>query len=408
MRAPSLVLVFLAVSLAGCTSTPPTSPPGPLAPDDPNNPFLHPPEVDLTTPLVVSAKQMSARDAVVLALPVARAKAADAVPMGIESAESNASDPSIQLRLRRMGVGLDPSLGDGLIEAWSVRFRATEGVFRVTAYANGTARLEPRVTPPREGEGTAERWQIDSPQAMVVAMADPVFRRVALTPQSIVELTLLPPDALYRNDSAKRVFAEDPYWWFVAQEPSQASASVLVNARTGERILESPEGTIANEKFAHEHATFALFIRGQRVSFDHGAYDIRNISGKVHLHTLDATGALVPGGGSKWHLEGLFNHGQANLTLAQIFAQYGVTFRPSFLALDRLDGHDGSSWPDAGADVWRVFHRNATASPGGPFALAGGDYTAFVPRDGFQVLLTYGHDDDAELARQTAAIPSPR
>jgi hypothetical protein len=154
--------------------------------------------------------------------------------------------------------------------------------------------------------------------------------------------------------------------------------------------------------FVHGHAAFALFILGEEVNFTHADYDASRVFGRTHLHTLPPAG-----NGHIVHIEANFAGGVPNVTLAEFFAQYNVTFRAGFLRLDTHDAHNGSAWHDDGAQSWRVLV-SRWGPPGRlPFQAVEGDPAQVMPRDGDQVLVSYGAQGDAELAREERAVPEP-
>lgn len=162
-------------------------------------------------------------------------------------------------------------------------------------------------------------------------------------------------------------------------------------------------------KFAHEHPSYAIIIEGQEVSFSNQAYDITQISDKVHIHYRGG-----PTDGNTWHVEAGFPNGIPDLTLNQIFAYYGVSFTQGYLKLDTRDGHNGSEWRDTGNKTWRVFVSKMTADPQseenirGPWEELTGDYTQHVPRDLHKILVTYGDLSPQEVQRQQGLVPDAR
>lgn len=384
-------LLLVAAALAGCSS-----------PQEPTQP-----PVD-TSPMPIADKVFGAREAAAAAIPYARAQFPDALLAALEATETNTTFPTVMAKLRQLGAPRDPDIGDGLTGGWGVRFATSKGPIRVAALANGSLRLEMALTlnPPGSTPGSPqpnlELWAVDSPQAARIAMADDDFRQQAERPGVVVEIALQSPDATYKNDPVKRVLAEDPFWTFLAIHPGEPGhPRVLVNGRTGERIYADPFGDILDQRYGHEHAAFAIFTNGQRVRFDDPAYDASQISGKVHMNVSE------PDGGAIWHLEGQFLLAQPNLTLARILGQYGLHFEQGLLILDRHDGHNGATWPDEKPDAWHLFVSNRTSGVRNAFQEIVQNYTKYIPRDGDQVLLTYGSPTPVELAREEAVIPLP-
>lgn len=153
--------------------------------------------------------------------------------------------------------------------------------------------------------------------------------------------------------------------------------------------------------FVHEHAAFALFIEGERVSFADEAYDVSQIYGSVHMHATEEHG------GSIIHIEAPFPSGVPNVTLESFFAQYGVEFELGRLKLDSKGSHNGSELRDVGNHYWRVFvSRLEAGEPPSrlPFKQLSGDYAAHVIQDGDRILVTFGLDG-ASIEEQLSAIP---
>lgn len=161
------------------------------------------------------------------------------------------------------------------------------------------------------------------------------------------------------------------------------------------------------KKFIHEHPSFAMFIENEEVSFNHVDYDISKISDKVHMHYRGDPASMAT-----WHVESSYPGGVSDTTLADIFAQYGLTFRQGYLKLDTHDNHNGSEWPDRAPKVWRVFVSKSVANETGnqrlPFEEVTGDYSKYVPRDLDKILVTYGDLTPATVAAQQQQVPDPR
>lgn len=172
------------------------------------------------------------------------------------------------------------------------------------------------------------------------------------------------------------------------------------------------------KKFAHEHPAFSIFADGEQVTFNHQDYDASRISDKVHFHIR---GPLQDA--STWHVEAMFPGGIPDLSLSQIFGQYGVTFAKGRMKLDTKDGHTGQEYADAGNKTWHLYVSKMTAGeerqpfvevtagsallPEGA-ARTNGDYSAYVPRDLDKMLLHYGPADAATIAAQQAQVPDPK
>lgn len=170
----------------------------------------------------------------------------------------------------------------------------------------------------------------------------------------------------------------------------------------------APEGPPANstadgpsttvdlaERFVHEHAAFSLWLAGERLSFNHTAYDlqsVRNIT--AHLHIANT------GGEHAIHVEGNFRGGKHDVTLGTFLRIHGLEAAPGRLTLDSRDGHNGTTWNDTAALRWQVWARPAngtwTQAPEGP---------ALLLRDGLRVLLTYA-PPGADLDAQFRSVPS--
>lgn len=199
-----------------------------------------------------------------------------------------------------------------------------------------------------------------------------------------------------RQDRFKNVLPQYRNWIIIG---------VVVLAIAG-LILALPKATPL--KFAHEHPSFALFIEDQAVSFNDRAYDASEVSGRVHMHLAAGDPVKM----NTWHVESNFPNGVPDLTLAQIFEIYGVTFRQGYLKLDTKDGHNGTEWADAGAKTWRVYVSKLVANETGnvrqPFVQLPGDYSAHVPRDLEKILITYGDLTPAQVEAQQAQVPDAK
>lgn len=153
------------------------------------------------------------------------------------------------------------------------------------------------------------------------------------------------------------------------------------------------------ERFAHDHATFATFIGGERVGFAHPDYDAsKRGHGPPHMHTND--------GREVWHIEGRFPGGTPDMTLEALFGYHSVVFQEGYMKLDRAAGHNGTEWRDEGNATWQVYVSKMAGDARGPFEPAP-EGARYVPQDMDQVLITYGELTPAELARQQAAVPAP-
>lgn len=154
------------------------------------------------------------------------------------------------------------------------------------------------------------------------------------------------------------------------------------------------------ERFAHDHATFAVFINGERVNFAHPDYDAsKRGMGPPHMHVSD--------GKEVWHIEGNFPDGKPDQTLEELFVYNTVTFRDGYMKLDTLAGHNGSEWRDQGNATWQVFFSKFGVDARLPFERVEGDPSAYVPQNLDQLLITYGDPTPEELARQQAAVAAP-
>lgn len=158
-----------------------------------------------------------------------------------------------------------------------------------------------------------------------------------------------------------------------------------------------PPGTVnLSMQSAHEHAAFALFLAGERVSFNHSAYDLQAVRAvRAHLHVQQEHGEHVI------HVEDHFPGGAPNVTLAEFFGFHGLRFARGALTLDTRDGHNGTAWNDTPDKAWQVW----SAPRNGTFAEVL-DGPGLVLREGQRVLVTYAAPGD-DLAAQQAAVPEP-
>ncbi|MHB8604296.1 MAG: hypothetical protein ACYDCK_03490 [Thermoplasmatota archaeon] len=151
----------------------------------------------------------------------------------------------------------------------------------------------------------------------------------------------------------------------------------------------------------HEHATFAIFAEGTRVSFRDPAYDFtQGFSAAEHMHSLPGSGDV----NDTIHIEGTFPGGVPTWTLKDFFAQYGLIITPTSMKLDTLGGHNGTLYTATANDTLRVFDSIVASGVRQPFALVPGDATKLVPRDEMEILITFGHADATELASEEAHI----
>lgn len=154
------------------------------------------------------------------------------------------------------------------------------------------------------------------------------------------------------------------------------------------------------KRFIHDHASFALFIGGEKVSFVHPDYDAgQRGMGPPHMHIGD--------GREIWHIEGSFVGGRSDLTLADSSLYNGVTFRQGSMKLDTLGGHNGTEWRDQGNATWEVYVSRMVGDQRAPFERIEGDYSQYAPQNLDMILVTYGDLTPEELARQQAAVPQP-
>jgi hypothetical protein len=195
-----------------------------------------------------------------------------------------------------------------------------------------------------------------------------------------------------RQQRARRALPQ--YKWYIV------GAIVLVAIVAAALLYKGPP----IERFAHEHASYMIYVQGEPVSFAHPAYDISSVSERVHMHINEQ------GGGAIWHLEARFPNGIPDLSMRRIFSYYGLDFGVGHLRLDTADNHNGSEFRDQGNQTWQVLvskllpdAKNATVRDS--FRPLTGDYTAYTPRDGDKILITYGDPTPDELLRQEASIP---
>lgn len=153
------------------------------------------------------------------------------------------------------------------------------------------------------------------------------------------------------------------------------------------------------KRFAHDHASFAVFLGGEQVRFVSPDYDASTLGmGPPHMHVGD--------GKEVWHIEGSFPDGTPDLTLEDMFVYNGVKFRQGYMKLDAKGGHNGTEWRDQGNATWQVYVSKMVGDRRGPFEPVA-DYAQYMPQDLDQVLLTYGELTPEELARQQRAVPPP-
>lgn len=147
-------------------------------------------------------------------------------------------------------------------------------------------------------------------------------------------------------------------------------------------------------QWGHEHATFALFILGERVSFNHVDYDLSRVRVmRAHLHVPDEFTI---------HIEDDFPGGIPTVTVAEFLGVHGVRFATGALTLDRKDGHNGTTWNDTAQARWHVLvepaNQTAAEAAAGP---------GHVLREGQRVLVSYA-PPGTDFAPQFAAFPAPK
>lgn len=171
---------------------------------------------------------------------------------------------------------------------------------------------------------------------------------------------------------------------------------VVVAAAAAATFLQPSTG----DRFAHDHATFAMFVGGERVGFAHPDYDAsRRGHGPPHMHVGD--------GKEVWHLEGTFPGGKPDLTLERTFSYMAVAFRDGYAKLDTLGGHNGTEWRDQGSATWQVFVSRLVGDDRTPFERIAASASQYKPQNMDRLLVTYGDLPPEELARQQAAVPAP-
>lgn len=147
-------------------------------------------------------------------------------------------------------------------------------------------------------------------------------------------------------------------------------------------------------RFAHEHAAFALWVAGERVSFRHADYDLGRIGiMRTHLHVQ------ANGGEHIVHIEDRFPGGIPDATLGEFLLSLGIDARAGYLKLDTRDGHNGTAFPDGATHQWQVWLRPAN----GTWAPAPAGF-GHVLRNEHRILVTYAAPGD-DLVAQQASVP---
>lgn len=151
-----------------------------------------------------------------------------------------------------------------------------------------------------------------------------------------------------------------------------------------------------SRQFVHEHASFALWILGERVSFNHTDHDlsrVRNVT--AHLHIGERDGEHVV------HVEGPFPGGVHDVALADFFRIHGIAFAHGALTLGTRGGHNGTAWNDTADRRWEVHVQPRD----GAWALAA-EGPAHRLREGERVLVTFGALP-SQLDAQKESVPPP-
>lgn len=152
------------------------------------------------------------------------------------------------------------------------------------------------------------------------------------------------------------------------------------------------------KRFAHDHASFAVFIEGERVIFVHPDYDAgKRGMGPPHMHVGD--------GREVWHIEGSFPGGKPDMTLPDLFIYHGVKVREGSLQLDTAAGHNGTTWNDQGNKTWQLYVSRHDGDRRAPFVVEA--FTTYRPQNLDKLLITYGDLTSDELTRQQATVPTP-
>jgi hypothetical protein len=186
---------------------------------------------------------LAAKDAAARAEGTAKAWRSDAMLVGLGTLEyargafdgRNASDSDFPFPPQP-----DASPGDGRAPQWYLQYHAHSSMnmtLAVAVYANGTVQSREQNTSSTNGTALdAAAWQVDSPQAAQVAMQDTNFSAAARASDGVVGMFLSASGGGPYGGNASGA-GKDPLWVLFAGSASAGTgASVLVNARTGEKF----------------------------------------------------------------------------------------------------------------------------------------------------------------------------
>ncbi len=386
---PWLTLILVSTVLAGCFGS-----------DDAQTAQAQGDEVQ-------NLEGMTARLAIEKAWPAAKEWREDALLVGAQAEEHtvNVSRPD------QAGIGAapprDPAPGDGRAPMWLVGFRSGPSFLLVSVDGDGrTAEVKGGFNHPLgRTQAVLGTWHTDSPEALQTALDQPAFAEVAKADDVMFSLYLRPADPSLGGDPATARLAENPHWVLLAiSEKRSLITTARVDAVDG-AYVDNGQGSQGEGEPVHEHAAFALFIKGEQVLFNHPDYDVSATKfPEAHLRTSQE------GGGDIIHIEGLFPNAEPDITLAGFLASLDIKFSPGVLTLDNKADHNGTLIADGNGRKWSVYASERNGSDRGPFVLQMGDYSDLRLRDGLRVLITFTNPmefTDAEQARQQAAIPEP-
>lgn len=143
-------------------------------------------------------------------------------------------------------MGADSNVGDGRAPQWFLRYYSpsTDRYLSTVVYANGTILTqEERASEDEDVTVDLAKWQVDSPQAVQVAMQDANFSAAARASDGGILLMLAPKGGgpynmgAYGQPGGNFTPPEDPFWMLTAHSDTEdRGAVVLVNARTGQRF----------------------------------------------------------------------------------------------------------------------------------------------------------------------------
>ncbi len=151
------------------------------------------------------------------------------------------------------------------------------------------------------------------------------------------------------------------------------------------------ENVIEEKCPAHDHATMHTYVDGERISFQHPQLDLNgDMRMRFHLHQSDD---------EVWHLEG------GCTDIEKAFRELHVGLSEKQIVLEGVHEQLGQAgtYKEEGNKTLEMY----LYEDGNWTKKDIGDMLGFQARDGHRILLTYGENDEEEVARMQAQVPPP-